>query len=177
MLTGCTGTTGLQVEVLYDQQADFGFFLDLSLGDRTARRLAGGRGRDGQAGQGPPLMKRLVVQWTATRPRPDETPDLLLTYYGGIEDTLQLEGVRWEASSSRVVWTGASPLAETRSYQGRYADPRLRRRRDRGDRLEWCRHREKRRAPVSCAQRIEQAVKKALDRVPTRVRRHAAALR
>jgi len=45
-----------------------------------------------------------------------ETPHLLLTYYGGIEDNLLLEGVRWEVSS-RVVWTGASPLSETRSYR------------------------------------------------------------
>ena len=47
---------------------------------------------------------------------PGEEPDLLLTYYGGIEDNLQLEGVRYELAP-HVVWTGAAPLEATRDFQ------------------------------------------------------------
>lgn len=113
LLTGCSGNTGLRVDVLYDDTVDFDAFT-------TYRWETGPRDDSPNAASVDERIKSTAEEaLTASGLRPaaaDEAADLLLTYYGGIEDNLLMEGVRWEVAPG-VVWTGASPLAETRSYR------------------------------------------------------------
>lgn len=104
---------GLKVDVLYDRKADFTTF-------RTYRWATGPRDKSPMASMVDGRIKstaRTELEKKGLREvREGEEPDLLLTYYGGIEDNLLLEGVRYELAP-HVVWTGAAPLEATRNYQ------------------------------------------------------------
>lgn len=111
LLAPGTARAGLEVDILYDHDADFGAY-------RTYRWVT-------EAPQENPeghLVDERIKQTVATElaPKglepaaPDETPDLLFTYSGYVEDDLLIEGVRYELAP-HVVWTGAAPMEVTRS--------------------------------------------------------------
>jgi hypothetical protein len=104
---------GLKVDVLYDHKADFSVY-------RSYRWETGPEDDSPMAsmvdGRIKATAKAELEKKGLHEVAPGEEPDLLLTYYGGIEDTLLLEGVRYELAP-HVVWTGAAPLEATRDYQ------------------------------------------------------------
>ncbi len=108
-----TLSAGLKVDVLYDAKADFSLY-------HTYRWETGPRDDSPMAALIDARVKETTEKELGDRglrlAKDSEQPDLLLTYYGGIEDNLLLEGVRYEIAP-HVVWTGAAALSATRSYQ------------------------------------------------------------
>ena len=103
-------SAGLDVEVLYDQAADFSSFetyrwVAVPPHDSPEAKMVDERIRTTTDTE---LAKKGLRQAAE-----GEEPDLLLTYYGGIADNLLLEGVRYELAP-HVVWTGADALDITR---------------------------------------------------------------
>ena len=107
------GSAGLKVDVLYDFKADFTAY-------QTYTWEAGPRDDSPMTSMIDARVKEATEKELAAkglRPATDsEQPDMLLTYHGGIEDNLLLEGVRYEIAP-HVVWTGASAMSATRNYQ------------------------------------------------------------
>jgi hypothetical protein len=106
-------SAGLKVDVLYDPKADFTIYTTYAWehgprDDSPMAALIDDRVKETTAAQLSAKGLRLAGD--------GEEPDLLLTYHGGIEDNLLIEGVRYEVAP-HVVWTGASPMSATRNYQ------------------------------------------------------------
>jgi hypothetical protein len=104
---------GFKVDVLYDHTAEFS--------DYSSYRWASGPQDDSPAAKEMDVrIKRAVDAELAAKgmqiAAEGEPTDLLITYYGGIEDSLLIEGVRYEIAPN-VVWTGAAPMGVTRSYE------------------------------------------------------------
>lgn len=104
---------GLNVDVLYDDSVDFSSYKTYGwatgpLNDSPEAELVDGRIKRTADAE---LAKKGLRLATS-----GEKPDLLITYYGGIEENLLIEGVRYELAP-RVVWTGAEPLGVTRRYE------------------------------------------------------------
>lgn len=113
LLAGGAVQAGLDVDVMYDHKADFSAYTTYRWktapqDDSPEAAMVDGRIKT--------TADRELAAKGLRRAAPDESCDLLLTYYGGIEDNLLIEGVRYEVAP-HVVWTGASPMAVTRSYQ------------------------------------------------------------
>ena len=106
-------SAGLDVEVLYDQAADFSTF-------ETYRWVAVPLNDSPEAAMVDERIKTTadaeLVKKGLRRIAEGEEADLLVTYYGGIEDNLLIEGVRFELAP-HVVWTGADPLGVTHRYE------------------------------------------------------------
>ena len=104
---------GLEVEVLYDHAADFSAFetyrwVTAPLSDSPEARMVDERIKTTADAE--------LAKSGLRRAAEGEEADLLVTYYGGIEDNLLIEGVRFELAP-HVVWTGADPLGVTHRYQ------------------------------------------------------------
>lgn len=113
LLTPAVLSAGFKVDVLYDHAADFTKY--------TTYRWASGPQDDSAAAKSMDTrIKRAVDAALAAKGMrvagEGEETDLLITYYGGIEDSLLIEGVRYEIAP-QVVWTGAEPMGVTRSYE------------------------------------------------------------
>ena len=104
---------GLDVEILYDHSADFSAF-------STYRWATGPLNETPEAKMVDDRVKRTAdaeLKDKGLRPADEgEEPDLLITYYGGVDENLLIEGVRYELAPS-VVWTGADALDVTRRYE------------------------------------------------------------
>lgn len=101
------------VDILYDHSADFSTF-------ETYRWVTGPLNETPEAQLVDKRIKTTADAELAKRGlrlvAEGEEADLLLTYYGGTEENLLLEGVRFELAP-RVVWTGADPLGVTHRYE------------------------------------------------------------
>lgn len=104
---------GLDVEVLYDHQADFSSFATYRWASAPINETPEAR----------MVHDRLVEVCDAElgkrglrAVREGETADLLLTYHVHTEDNLIIEGVRYELAP-HIVWTGAAPLDVTRHWE------------------------------------------------------------
>ena len=104
---------GFEIEVLYDDAADFSTFT-------TYRWATGPLDETPEAKMVDDRIKRSANAELAKKGLQQvgegETSDLLITYYGGIDENLLIEGVRFELAP-HVVWTGADPLGVTRRYE------------------------------------------------------------
>lgn len=111
LLAPSGGCSGLAVDILYDRNADFSAY--------QTYRWETSPPQDSAVGQ---LIDERIKATVATELAPKglrpaaegEQPDLLLTYYGWVEDNLRVEGVRYQLAP-HVVWTGAAPMEVTRS--------------------------------------------------------------
>jgi hypothetical protein len=107
------GHAGLKVDVLYDIKADFTAY-------QTYAWESGPRNNSPMETMIDQRVKEATEKELASKGlrlvTGSEEPDMLLTYHGGIEDNLLIEGVRYEIAP-HVVWTGASAMSATRNYQ------------------------------------------------------------
>ena len=104
---------GLDVEVLYDDAADFSAFetyrwVSGPINDTPEARMVDERIKTTADAELAKKGLRHVAE--------GDLPDLLVTYYGGIDYNLLIEGVRFELAP-HVVWTGADALGVTRRYE------------------------------------------------------------
>lgn len=112
---GAPGTSiaGFKVEVLYDHGADFSAF-------ETYRWVTGPLNETPEAQLVDRHIKQTANAELAERglrlAAEGDAADLLLTYYGGTEENLLIEGVRFELAP-HVVWTGADPRDVTHRYR------------------------------------------------------------
>lgn len=111
LLASATAWAGLEVDILYDHDADFTAY-------RTYRWVTEAPPENPEGRLVDERIKKTVAAELAPKglepAAPGETPDLLLTYTGYVEDDVLIEGVRYELAP-HVVWTGAAPMEVTRS--------------------------------------------------------------
>ena len=104
---------GFEVDVLYDQSADFSSFT-------TYRWVSGPINETPEAQLIDKRVKAAADAELAAkglrRVAEGEPCDLLVTYHGSVEDNLLIEGVRFEVAP-QVVWTGASARDVTHRYE------------------------------------------------------------
>ncbi len=104
---------GLEVEILYDHAADFSRY-------QTYRWTTGPLDETPEAKLVDERVKRTADAELARKGlrlvEEGEETDLLLTYYGGVDENLLIEGVRFELAP-KVVWTGADPQGVTHRYE------------------------------------------------------------
>lgn len=104
---------GLEVEILYDHSADFTRF-------QTYRWTTGPLNETPEAKLIDERVKRTTDAELANkglqRVEEGEEADLLISYYGGVDENLLIEGVRFELAP-RVVWTGADAQDVTHRYE------------------------------------------------------------
>lgn len=111
LLAPSRGCSGPAVDILYDRDADFTAYETYRWETSAPEESAVGQLIDQR-------IKTTVAEELepkGLRPAAEgESPDLLLSYYGWVEDDLRVEGVRYELAP-HVVWTGAAPMEVTRS--------------------------------------------------------------
>lgn len=152
---------GIKAEVLYDKQADFSIY-------KTYRWVTG---PVDDSPEGQLIDKKIKLAADAElgkkglqKVAEGEPADLLITYYGGLDSSLLMEGVRYELAP-HVVWTGADPMGVTNRYEAGtlvldFADSST-------EKIVWSGVAQaKAPTPAQLRAKVEKAVKKVLKQYP-----------